>query len=98
MQYDSAIIVSTIPQVLTSTVTVNNPTITTNPSDITTKVEYYTVQPNDTVSAISEKLNVNSSDLTIPSGNIDVIKVGDKIGYETTEGPILVTKSTEKSK
>lgn len=98
LQYDSAIIVSTIPQVLTSTVTVNNPTITTNPSDITTKVEYYTVQPNDTVSAISEKLNVNSSDLTIPSGNIDVIKVGDKIGYETTEGPILVTKSTEKSK
>lgn len=98
LQYDTAMIVTTIPKVLTSKVSVSNPTITTNPNDISTSVSYYEVKPNDTISEIAEKLNVNASDLVIPSGNANLIKVGDKIGYEVTEGPILVSKTTSLSK
>ena len=98
LQYDTAMIVTTIPKALTSKVSVSNPTITTNPNDISTNVSYYEVKPNDTISEIAEKLNVNASDLVIPSGNANLIKVGDKIGYEVTEGPILVSKTTSLSK
>lgn len=98
LQYDTAMIVANVPKVLTSKVSVANPSITTNPNDISTNVAYYVVQPNDTVSGISEKLKISSSELVIPSGNADVIKVGDKIGYEVREGPILVTKTNNYSK
>ena len=98
LQYDTAMIVTSVPKVLTSKVTVSNPTVTTNPNDITTSVSYYEVKPNDTISEIAEKLNVSSGDLVIPSGDANKIKVGDKIGYEVTEGPILISKTNSFSK
>lgn len=98
LQYDSAMIVNTVPKVLTSKVTVSNPTVTTNPNDISTGVSYYEVKQNDTISEIAEKLNVSQADLVIPSGDVNKIKVGDKIGYEVTEGPILISKTNSFSK
>ena len=91
-------VISYLPSQITSEFNVNNKMVTTDPRDITTKTSQYTVVENDTVSSIAEKLGVGISELVIPSGDIDVIKIGDKISYEKTEGPILVTKTTEKVK
>lgn len=98
LQYNTAIIVSYVPEQLTSKTTVNNKMVTTNPADISIKVNQYTVAENDTVSTIAEKLGVGVSELIVPSGDIDVIKVGDKISYEKAEGPILVTQTNTKTK
>lgn len=98
LRNDTALLIATVPRNLTSEVSVNNPTITTNPNDITTKVSYYEVDPGDTLSEIAEKLGVSQSDLVVPSGNPNKIFPGDKIGYETEVGKVLVSKTTEKSK
>lgn len=98
LQYNTAMVISYLPSQITSEYNVNNKMVTTDPRDITTKTSQYTVVENDTVSSIAEKLGVGISELVIPSGDIDVIKIGDKISYEKTEGPILVTKTTEKVK
>lgn len=96
LQYNMAIIAGKVPANLSSKVTVDNKSITTDSSEITTEISYYTVKANDTVSGIAEKLQLPVSDLVVPSGDPDVIKVGDKIGYEVEEGPILVTKNQAK--
>ena len=93
-----AIIVMPINKVLTSDVEVENKAITTDSNDIKTVSSYYVVQENDTVSEIAEKLNIPQDELIVPSGNVDKINIGDKIGYTTTSGPILVTKTSQKAK
>lgn len=98
LKNDTALIVKGIPKELTSAMVVKNKAITTNPDDIKTILSYYVVEENDTVSEIAEKLNISQNDFIIPSGDVDVINVGDKIGYETTSGPILVTKSNINTK
>ncbi len=98
LRYNTSLVVAPIPKNLTAKASVSNSSITTNPNDVTTTVSYYTVQENDTVTAIADELNLKIEDLVIPSGDIDRINVGDKIGYETTSGPVLVNKVDSKTK
>jgi len=42
----------------------------------------YVVQPGDTAAGIAAKLGVSVSSLNVPSGNPDVVKVGDVITFE----------------
>jgi len=95
---DTAMIVAPIPKKLTSSVSVENQTITTNPNDITTKVVYYEVVEGDTVWEIANNLEINPDEFIVPSGDKDKIFPGDKIGYETNIGKILVSKMNQKTK
>lgn len=98
LQYNTALLVGNVHANLTSSVTVNNKSITTNPSDITTKQLFYKVEPGDTISEIAEKLGIPASELVIPSGDPNKIYPGDKLGYETEVGKILVSKNEGKIK
>ena len=98
LRHNAAFLVKDAHINLTSAVTVNNPTITTNPHDVETKMSYYEVKSGDTVSEIAEKLGIKASELVIPSGDINKIYPGDKIGYETEAGKILVSKSYKNTK
>lgn len=97
LKHDTAFSVKDVPINLTSSVEVNNPTVTMDPNDIVGKLAYYEVQNNDIVSKIAEKLDKPIGELIIPSGNPNVIFPGDKIGYEIEEGKILVSKSSYKT-
>ena len=98
LRSNAALIVSTIPKNLTGKMSIDNKSITTNPNDVSNVVSYYIVQPGDTVTAIADELNISPSELVIPSGDADKINVGDKLGYETTTGPILVSKTQQTKK
>lgn len=96
--YNTAIIVRHVPSVLTTQYSVKNSIITSDPMDITTEIGYYTVQPNDTLSEIADNLNVNQSSIVVPSGNPNMIRIGDKLAYEKESDLILVNPSKGISK
>lgn len=93
LRYNTALIVAPVPNVLTTQYSVNNPSITEDPMDIKTETGYYIVQANDTLSEIAENLNVSQSSIVVPSGNPNIINVGDKLAYEMESDLILVHKA-----
>ena len=98
LTHNSAVLVKEVPTNLKKTATVVNKAITTEIGETGTAVSYYEVKEGDTLSEIAEKLGVKLNDLVVPSGDKDVIRPGDKIGYEKEVGKILVSKSIGKSK
>ena len=93
LRYNTALIVAPIPDAITTQYSVNNPSITEDPMDIKTETGYYTVQANDTLSEIAENLNVSQSSIVVPSGNPNIINVGDTLAYEKESDLILVHKA-----
>lgn len=90
------IVVGQLPKQLSSQVSVNNPTVTSNPEDIKTENKTYEVKSGDTLSSIADKLGVPVSSLVTSNEDSSLIKPGDIIGYETTSGPILVSSANSK--
>lgn len=93
LRYNTALIVAPIPDAITTQYIVNNPSITEDTMDIKTETGYYTVQTNDTLSQIAENLNVSQSSIVVPSGNPNIINVGDTLAYEMESDLILVHKA-----
>lgn len=79
----NTILVKGIPSVATNKIVVYNPYTTINSNEIEEEIVAYVVENGDTITKIANKYGVKKEDITVPSGNINNIYVGDTI-YITT--------------